>query len=170
MVISTTRFGDVSVTEDDILILDEGLLGFADLHKFVLLDDPGDEIFAWLQSCDLADIAFPVLEPELFDQNFSLSLTKHDLAALGAEGMERLRAFSIITIPNDPKQMTANLKAPLVINVENRKGRQCVLQDNNLNIKEPIFHMLQQRVVQTSQVKSKSKDLAVSLPLMEFDK
>ena len=97
MVISTTRFGDVSVTEEDILTLDEGLLGFSELHKFVLLDDPGDEIFAWLQSCELADIAFPVLEPELFDQNFKLTLTKHDMSLLGAQSMERLRAFSIIT-------------------------------------------------------------------------
>lgn len=170
MVISTTRFGNVSVTEEDILTLEEGLLGFSDLHKFVLLDDPGDEIFAWLQSCEIPDIAFPVLEPELFDQNFALALTKHDLAALGAESMERLRAFSIITIPNDPREMTANLKAPLIINVENRKGRQCVRQENHLNIKEPIFHLLQQRVVQTTQPKTKSKELAVSLPLMDFDK
>ena len=139
MVISTTRFGDVSVTEEDILTLDEGLLGFSELHKFVLLDDPGDEIFAWLQSCELADIAFPVLEPELFDQNFKLTLTKHDMSLLGAQSMERLRAFSIITIPNDAKEMTANLKAPLIINVENRRGRQCVLQENHLNIKEPIL-------------------------------
>ena len=107
MVISTTRFGDVSVTEEDILTLDEGLLGFSELHKFVLLDDPGDEIFAWLQSCELADIAFPVLEPELFDQNFKLTLTKHDMSLLGAQSMERLRAFSIITITTrSPKKLS----------------------------------------------------------------
>ena len=50
MVISTTRFGPVQVTPDDIILFKEGLLGFNDLEKFVLLDDPNDEIFAWLQS------------------------------------------------------------------------------------------------------------------------
>ena len=58
------------------------------------------------------------------------------------------RLFSIVTIPEDPTQMTANLKAPVVINLDIRRARQCVLQDNHLAIREPIFLKLQQRVVQ----------------------
>ena len=112
MTIHTSRFGVINVLDDDIINFPEGLLGFNELRRFVLLDDPTDEIFAWLQSCDEPGIAFPLLEPELFTATYKVQLTKHDLEILGLKTDEAVRAFSIITIPADPTQMTANLKAP----------------------------------------------------------
>jgi flagellar assembly factor FliW len=108
LVIQTTRFGAVQLQSEDIIDFPEGILGFNDLRKFVLLDDPNDEIFAWLQSCEVPQIAFPVLEPELFTSNYAVMLTKHDLESLGLQKQEKTRAFSIITIPDDATQMTAN--------------------------------------------------------------
>ena len=60
MIIETSRFGRVELKNEDLLTFPEGLLGFSDLRKFVLLDDPSDDIFAWLQSCESPAIAFPV--------------------------------------------------------------------------------------------------------------
>ncbi len=148
MIINTSRFGQVQIEENDTIVFPEGMLGFADLRKFVLLDDPGDEIFAWLQSCEAPQIAFPVLEPELFHPDYRVNLTKGDLEALKLQDVKKSRTFTIITIPEDATQMTANLKAPVVINAELRTAKQCVLQDNTLAIREPIFTKLQQRVVQ----------------------
>lgn len=167
MLIQTTRFGAVQLQSEDIIEFPEGILGFNDLRKFVLLDDPNDEIFAWLQSCEIPQIAFPVLEPELFTSNYQIVLTKHDLESLGLQKQEKTRAFSIITIPEDATQMTANLKAPVVINIEKRQARQIVLQDNNLAIREPIFAKLQSRVVQNPQssIKSQATDWGVAVKL-----
>lgn len=159
MVIHTSRFGQVSFKADDVLNFPEGLLGFNELRSFVLLDDPSDEIFAWLQSCEDPNIAFPVLEPELFATGYSAQLTKHDLDILGLASSEGTRCFTIITIPQDPTQMTANLKAPIVINVSKRLARQCVLQDNSLAIREPIFTRLQQRVVQNPSLSIKNQSV-----------
>ncbi len=168
MTVHTSRFGVISITTDDVIQFPEGLLGFNELRRFVLLDDPSDEIFAWLQSCDEPGIAFPLLEPELFTSNYSVSLTKHDLEVLNLPNKEGTRSFAIITIPQDPTQMTANLKAPIVINVAKRLARQCVLQDNSLAIREPIFTRLQQRVVQNPSASIKNQtaytDVAVKLP------
>lgn len=167
MQIQTSRFGNITINEDDVLNFPEGLLGFSDLDRFVLLDDPSDEIFAWLQSCDEPSIAFPVLEPELFAENFQLSLSKSDLKSLNTEEVTGLRPFCIITIPEDPTMMTANLKAPVIINISQKMGRQCVLQDNKLEIREPIFTRLQQRVVQhnASAIKSKASESGVAIKL-----
>lgn len=169
VVIQTTRFGSIHLKKEDFVVFPEGILGFGDLRRFVLLDDPADEIFAWLQSSEMPQIAFPVLEPELFVENYQLNLTRHDLELLGATEPKGLRAFSIITIPEDPTQMTANLKAPVVINVSQRTARQIVLQDNNLAIREPLFAKLQARVVQNPahSIKTKAADwgVAVRLPL-----
>ena len=167
MTIQTSRFGAVTVTAEDIIEFPEGILGFANLRKFVLLDDPSDEIFAWLQSAEAPQLAFPVLEPELFSQTYHVALTKHDLEALNMTANARTRCFTIVTIPDDVTQMTANLKAPIVINIEKRCARQCVLQDNNLAIREPIFNKLQQRIVSNPQapLKSQAADWGVAVKL-----
>lgn len=169
MVIQTSRFGAIELKPEDILNFPEGLLGFADLKKFVLLDDPNDEIFAWLQSCESAAIAFPVLEPEIYSDTYKIKLTKADLEALKLTSQAQARFFTIVTIPDDPTQMTANMKAPIVINLNDKTARQCVLQDNHLAIRELIFMKLQQRVVQNPTIAIKHQspglDVAIKLPL-----
>ncbi|MCK6599410.1 MAG: flagellar assembly protein FliW [Bdellovibrionaceae bacterium] len=152
MLIQTSRFGQVKFESDDVINFPEGLLGFSDLRKFVLVDDPSDEIFIWLQSCESPQIAFPLLEPELFVTNYQPGLTKTDLESLKLSHTDKTRSFCVITIPDDPTQMSANMKAPIIINMTLKIARQCVLQDNSLAIREPIFTKLQQRVVQNPQV------------------
>lgn len=157
MVIKTSRFGLVELKSEDVLTFPEGLLGFQDLRQFVLLDDPNDDIFAWLQSCELPSIAFPVLEPELFGHKYAVNLNRNDLESLKMQTGQTPAYLNIITIPDDATEMTANIKAPIVINVEQRIARQCVLQDNNLAIKEKIFTKLQSRVVQNPQTPIKNQ-------------
>ncbi len=157
MVIKTSRFGLVELKSEDVITFNEGLLGFQDLRKFVLLDDPNDDIFAWLQSCELPSIAFPVLEPELFGHKYNVNFNRNDMESLKLLAGQQPAYLNIITIPNDPTQMTANIKAPIVINLEHKIARQCVLQDNNLAIKEPIFTKLQSRVVQNPQTPIKNQ-------------
>lgn len=147
MIINTSRFGQVEIKEEDTILFPEGILGFGDFRKFILIDDPTDEIFAWLQSCEEPAIAFPVLEPELFTENYKISLARTDFDALKMKTLERARLYCIVTIPDDATLMTANMKAPIVINIANRSARQCVLQDNNLAIREPVFAKLQQRLI-----------------------
>mgnify|MGYP000867294098 CR=1 FL=1 len=161
MIIQTTRFGQVQIEDQDVLPFPEGILGFADLKNFVLLDDPSDDIFAWLQSCDEPAIAFPVLEPELFADQYKVTLTRTDMESIQLQSMNDAKIFCIVTIPEDAAQMTANLKAPIIINLKNRASRQCVLSDNALAIREPIFAKLQARVISnpTLSIKEQSKSL-----------
>ncbi|MCC6277709.1 MAG: flagellar assembly protein FliW [Oligoflexia bacterium] len=148
MQFQTTRFGLVAVQESDLITFKEGPLGFTELTKFVLLDDPKDEIFAWLQSVEKPSVAFPVLEPELFASNYKVSLTRHDLESLSMKAGDKTRMYNIVTIPEDATLMTANLKAPIVINVRDRVAKQVVAQENDYPIRFPIFAELQRRVVQ----------------------
>lgn len=156
VIINTTRFGQIQINDQDLITFPEGLLGFQDLRSFVLLDDPNDDIFAWLQSCELPSIAFPLLEPEIFGQYYSVNLTKNEQELLKLKGDQKPSFMNIITIPDDPTQMTANVKAPIAMNMNERLARQCVLQDNNLAIREPIFVKLQSRVVQNPDVSIKA--------------
>ncbi len=148
MLVPTTRFGEIQISESDLFEFKDGLLGFGQLRSFVILDDPNDEIFAWLQSCENPDVAFPILEPQLFAPETSFDISHGDLEALGIASEAQGKIFCIVTIPKDPTLMTANMKAPVLLNLQSRRARQCVLQDNSLAIREPIFSKLQQRVVQ----------------------
>lgn len=173
MLIQTSRFGQIEIQKEDLITFSEGLLGFATLRNFILVEDQQDEIFVWLQSCELPEIAFPVLEPEFFSAAYKVQLAKNDLDSLQMTSQDKPRFFSIVTIPDDPTKMTANLKAPIAINVQKRMARQCVLQDNNLAIREPIFSLLQQRIVQTGpQIRQPDalKNVAVTLPIPSPDR
>jgi len=169
MEIRTSRFGRVTISEQDIINFKEGLLGFAALRNFVFLDDPQDDIFTWLQSCEDPNVAFPVLEPQLYGADSKFKIGPRDLNQLGAESTENCVFFSIVTIPDDPTNMTANLKAPVVLNLDKKSARQCVLQNNKLAIREPIFAKLQQRVVQNpgTKIKSKMEEYNVTVKLPE---
>ena len=98
MVINTTRFGQIQLNTEDIITFPEGLLGFQDLRQFVLLDDPNDDIFAWLQSCELPSVAFPVLEPEIFGQYYNVNLTKNESELLKLSAEQKPTFMNIITI------------------------------------------------------------------------
>ena len=169
MQIQTSRFGVVELDPTDLIEFPEGIPGFASLRKFILLDDPTDDIFAWLQSCENPAIAFPILEPEMFSNKYHIQLTRRDYESLSMQAGDKFHTFCIITIPLDPRNMTANLKAPVIINAKKKIGRQCVLQDNSLAINEPIFQTLQSRVVQTPPQPIKSKvsetGMAIRLPV-----
>ncbi len=170
MVINTTRFGQIQLNTEDIITFPEGLLGFQDLRQFVLLDDPNDDIFAWLQSCELPSVAFPVLEPEIFGQYYNVNLTKNESELLMLSAEQKPTFMNIITIPDDPTQMTANVKAPIAFNMQHRIARQCVLQDNNLAIREPIFVKLQSRVVQSPNTSIKSLSTGLTYAVKISDK
>ncbi len=146
MDLETSRFGRVQYDQEDVIEFPEGILGFGHIKKYIMVEDPHDEVFIWLQSCDSSDVAFPILEPELFSSSYSVELNRHELEAIQIKTVGEARIFNIVTIPENPTQMTANLKAPIVVNVKNRIARQCVLQDNDLAIREPIFKDLQQRI------------------------
>ncbi len=157
------------MNHEDLIIFPEGLLGFQDLRSFILLDDPNDDIFAWLQSCESPAVAFPVLEPELFSESYKINLNKADLEVLQMPDSSKARTFCIVTIPDDPTTMTANMKAPIVVNIDKKRARQCVLQDNSLAIREPIFTKLQARVVANPSIsiKQQSPGLDVAIKLTD---
>lgn len=147
MIIKTGRFGQLTVGEDETISIPQGILGFPDLRKFCLVD-PGDEtLILWLQSIENPEVAFPVLEPKIFRPDYAARLSASELRELKLENVNRSAVFSILTIPDDATQMTANLKAPIVINLKEQIARQVVLQENEYSIKTLMFKELRQHLI-----------------------
>ncbi len=147
MNISTTRFGELEVLQADILNFPEGILGFESLKKFFIVD-PGDHTFIlWLQSSQDGGLAFPVIEPKIFQPQYIAKLLPMEMASLKLDDLDSAKIFSILTIPQNLSEMTANLKAPLVINTQEKIGKQIVLQDNKLSVKFEMYLELKKYIV-----------------------
>src|SRR4029079_1965850 len=125
----------------------QGILGFPELTKFCLVD-PGDEtLILWLQSLQDSKIAFPVLEPKVFRPDYAARLSAAELRELKLDNVNQSAVFTILTIPEDITLMSANLRAPIVINLKAQVGRQVVLQENEYGIKQLMFKELRQHLV-----------------------
>lgn len=137
---SSTRFGDLAVTEDKIITFPTGVLGFPDAKRFIVLDYESDVPFKWLQSVDDPALAFLITDPHTIKTDYQLSLKVADLADLGEGKDSDMAVLVILTIPEGkPEGMTANFRGPLVVNSSTMRGKQIVLQDDRYSIKHPVF-------------------------------
>lgn len=136
------RFGELEVSSDEIISFPEGILGFPELNQYCLVDPADDTLILWLQSLDRPEVAFPVLEPKIFKTDYVVKLSAQELKHLKLETVQQSIVFTILTIPQDVTQMTANLKAPIVINLREQTGRQVVLQENEYTLKQLMFREL----------------------------
>ncbi len=129
----TTRFGDIETDEGKIITFAEGLLGFASLKRYHIIQDPDQEPFLWLQAVDESDLAFVVVDPFLFFPGYEIQVKPHELHSIQLTDVSHATVLTIVTIPKDPNQLTANLRGPLVFNMEARLGKQLVLIDDRYN-------------------------------------
>ncbi len=139
MKVNTTRFGEIDVPENDLILMPQGVIGFQDLKKYVILDHEKDSPFKWLQSVEDGSIAFVLINPLTFKPDYEVEVTEAEINDLELESEEDAVISVIVTIPSNPKNMTANLKGPLIFNLKNRKGKQIVLQDPRYTTRHNIM-------------------------------
>ena len=138
MKVSTKAYGLIDVDERQKLIFPQGLFGFETLKEYILLDAERQP-FYWLQSVDVEQVAFILVNPFLFRPDYEVNISNEELAEIGIYSPEKALIFSIVTIPPDETPMTANLQGPLIINRDNRTGKQAVLSDNRWKTKHDIM-------------------------------
>jgi flagellar assembly factor FliW len=158
--INTTRFNELEVDKKDIIEFTEGLLGFENLKKFFIVD-PGDQtLILWLQSIDDASVAFPIIEPKIFQPNFSVKLLPLELNSLNLENLSNASVYTILTIPQNVTEMSANLKAPIIINNKSKIARQIVLQDSKLEVRFKMYLDLKKYIMNYTSDDSKRTNVA----------
>ena len=128
MKLNTKAYGLIEVDEKQKVIIPQGLFGFDDYSEYVLMDAEHQPFF-WLQSVDVQEIAFILINPFLFRTDYEVNITNEELAEIGINSPDNALIFAIVTIPQDGGPMTANLQGPLVINRENMTGMQAILSD-----------------------------------------
>ena len=129
MDITTSRFGRFEVQADDIIRFPAGLLGFESCREWVLLADVENDALAWLQSVDRPEVAVAVVSPRRFVPEYQMRVARRELAALQLDDPKRAQVLAILG--KTDRTITLNLRAPVVINLEKRLGRQVVANDDH---------------------------------------
>ena len=137
MKVQTRLFGTIEVNANSIITLLEPLAGFPKHLVYAILRSADTFPLVWLQSIDTCEICFPMLDPRIVKPDYSISLSGVARRELGLLNGTQPELFVLVVIPEDIKQMTANLRAPLVINPDLRLGRQLIL-DEPYPIRYPI--------------------------------
>ena len=105
---NTTRFGELEIEEKEISF-PEGLPGFQEFNHYVLLKDPGRTPSLWMQSTQLPDLAFVVVDPFIFFRVRN-SVKPYELSTIELEDVSKATVLVILTIPENPMDLTANLR------------------------------------------------------------
>ncbi len=138
--IKTKPYGEIEIDEVQIFDFPDGILGFDFIKKFAIIDsqDEGSP-FKWLQALEESTLAFVIMQPGTFMSSYEPVISPVDLDALKVKNSDELLIFAIVTIPENPSEMTANLQGPLLFNVKEHIGRQAILSTDKFKVRHGIL-------------------------------
>jgi flagellar assembly factor FliW len=137
MDIQTTRFGTVAIEADDVLHFPAGLAGLEDCRHWVLLADAEIDALGWLQSTSRPEVALAVVTPRRFVPDYQVRILRSELAPLAIGRVQDAKV--LVIVGKNDHAITLNLKAPLVLNLDSRLGRQ-VVANNEYPIQHELSH------------------------------
>ena len=140
--VKTKACGIVNIDEKQRITFPHGLFGFESFKDYVLFDAE-QQPFYWLQSIDVEQVAFVLINPFLFRPDYEMDIDNAELLPIGINDPGKAVILSIVTVPPDNGPMTANLQGPLVINRENKLGLQAILTDSRWKTKHDIIAELE---------------------------
>lgn len=133
MLIETSRFGSVRIEPEDILLFPGGLFAFSHLRHWVLLADAENDSIGWLHCVSDPHVAMAVVSPRKFVPDYQVRVARSHIATLELSAATAAYVLSIVS--RTGKDLTINLRAPLIINLERRLGRQVITSDE-----QPLQH------------------------------
>lgn len=139
MKIDTKYHGKIEVKSEEVLTFDHGIPGFGEEKQFVLLPFPENEWFHILQSVETPQLGFVVADPFVFFKEYDFELDQASVDSLGNPSEKEVQVLSILTVREVLHESTANLQAPIIINLANRKGKQVIITNSDYQTKHLIF-------------------------------
>jgi flagellar assembly factor FliW len=114
-------------TDREIVTFPHGLPGFEACKSFVVFTADAAP-FQWLTSVEGPPASFLTVDPRVLLPSYRFALGPADLARLGAEEGSPLLWLAIVLVEANGT-VTANLRAPIVINPTTMVGHQVMPQD-----------------------------------------
>lgn len=141
MELQTARFGPIAINPELIFTFPDGIPGFADEHRFVLLSIGLDDTpFIWMQSVDNPDLCFLLTDPLMVFNHYAPALAEVEAETLQCVPGAEMQVLCVVSVPNgDLRQATVNLKAPLWFNSHSKLALQSISDNDAYTIHHPLF-------------------------------
>lgn len=139
MVFISKIHGKLEYDEKDIIIFKKEILGFNNKEKFVLVELEDYKPFKLLQSLEDEEVGLILTSPFEFFDDYKVNLPEETLDRLNIDNEEEVLLLTTITLSSDPKKITTNLKAPIIINKKANLAEQIIIDDSKYNIKHPLI-------------------------------
>jgi len=137
--VMSSRFGEITYTEEDVLFFPRGLPAFEDNHNWVLAGEE-DNAIKWLQNIEDGDLALPVTTPDVVMPDYNAKIPEDDLDIVGSRNLADLALLIVVSIPEfEPWNMTANLRAPILVNLKSRRAVQVIVLNEEYSIRHVVF-------------------------------
>jgi len=125
--------------EDAILTFPEPLVGFPELKTFRILEPTDAYPIKFLQAVEREDISFVCMDVAAFKPDYVVPFSEADAQALALEDPADALILALLVVPENPRDMTANLAGPLVVNIKTRQARQIILNIDKYPLKHRVF-------------------------------
>lgn len=148
MHINTRVFGEIEIEDSKIITFDQGIVGFPEMQRFAIVHDEEKGVNAgirYLQSLDEPEFAMPVMDPLDVMPEYNPEVEDELLKPLGDFSEENLLVLVTVSVPREIEKISVNLQAPIIINAEEKKGVQVIVENGEYKIKYPIYDILQEK-------------------------
>lgn len=148
MKVNTRVFGEIDIEEEKIITFPGGIIGFPELTQFTLIHDEEKGVGAgirWLQSMQEPGFAMPVMDPLLIKEDYNPEVNDELLEPAGNVNTDNMLVLVTVTVPSDITKITVNLRGPIVINAEEKKACQIIVDGEEYPVRYPIYEILQER-------------------------
>ncbi|MBR3560037.1 MAG: flagellar assembly protein FliW [Oscillospiraceae bacterium] len=142
----TKYFGEIDYTRDELLTFDKGLFGFEEEKEFLLLPFSAAGTMFSLQSVKTPELAFTLMHPFSLDPDYAPVLNDEDLKELQAEKSEDLYYYVLCTVKEPVGESTINMKCPLAIHPDTRRGIQAILEDDAWGMRQSLSEFEERRL------------------------
>lgn len=146
MLVKTKFFGEVELDDNKVLDFPNGIIGFETFKKFAILydiDNDSKTRISWLQSLEEPALALPVIDPLAITTEYNPMIEDELLKPLGDPADEDLLFLLVMTVPSDMTKVTANMKAPVIINAATCKGVQLIVENADYPVKFNVYESVQ---------------------------
>lgn len=138
-----TRTVRIPVSEGNIFTFPDGVPAFEDYRQFVVYYDTQMQPFFFMKSIGVSpEISFVCVDPFMICPDYQIKLERRDLQALELKRGADAFVFSIVTVTDDPCDITANLKGPVVLNMRNKRGRQVICEGSRYDVRFRVWEAL----------------------------
>lgn len=138
-VLKTVRFGELTFDETQVVHLIGGLIGIPGTDRVLVLQPGGMGPLYWLQSVERPEVAIVIADLAQVAADYRPVIPKQELLELGADQPEQALLFGVCVLAEDPQKSTVNLRAPLVVNPIQKRGRQIVLDNEQYPLRQPLL-------------------------------